>query len=121
MQYMLLISEPRGQRAARTAEEGEAVYGQMLDFAATLQAQGVLLAGESLLRDDQGVRVQVRGSGRDKQARLLDGPFSETKEMVGGFFLVDCASMDDAVALATRCPAAEWATVEVRPLGPCFA
>ena len=116
MQYLLLISEPRGQRATRTLAEGQALYAQMQAFGAALQAQGVLRSGESLQSDASGVRVQVR----DKQQRTVDGPFSESKEMIGGFFLVDCASMADAVALAARCPAAEWATVEVRPLGPCF-
>jgi hypothetical protein len=51
---------------------------------------------------------------------VVDGPFAEAKEMIGGFFLVDCASREEAVALAARCPAAQWATVEVRSLGPCF-
>lgn len=116
MEYMLLISEPRGQRATRSAAEGEALYARMQTWGAALKAQGVLHSGESLQSDSAGVRVQVR----DKQQRVVDGPFSETKEMIGGFFLVDCATLGEAVALAAGCPAAEWATVEVRPLGPCF-
>ncbi len=60
--------------------------------------------------------MQLRRSART----LVDGPFSEAKEMVGGFFLVDCATKEEAVAIASRCPAAEWATVEVREFGPCF-
>ena len=54
------------------------------------------------------------------QARLVDGPFAETKEMVGGFYLLDCATRDEAVAIARECPAAEWATVEVREVAPCY-
>jgi hypothetical protein len=50
----------------------------------------------------------------------MDGPFAEAKEMVGGFFLLDCATREEAVAIAGRCPAAEWATVEVRETGPCY-
>ena len=77
-----------------------------------------LLRGvESLASDARGVRVQVR-EGRQ---RLVDGPFAEAKEMVGGFFLLDVATRDEAVAIAAACPAAEWATVEVRELGPCWA
>jgi hypothetical protein len=60
--------------------------------------------------------VQVR----DGQTRLRDGPFAEAKEMVGGFFLLDCASRDEALAIAAQCPAAQWATVEVRAVGPCY-
>ena len=116
MRYMLLISEPPGQRAERTEAEGRAAYAAMLAFAERLQARGVLVACESLLTDDRGVRVQVRQG----QPRLLDGPFAESKEMIGGFFLVECDSASEAVAIAQQCPAAGWATVEVRPVGPCF-
>jgi hypothetical protein len=52
---------------------------------------------------------------------VLDGPFAEAKEMVGGFFLVDVPTREEAVALARECPAAEWAEIEVRALGPCYA
>jgi hypothetical protein len=51
---------------------------------------------------------------------VLDGPFAEAKEMVGGFFLLDCKTREEAVAIAQRCPAAEWATVEVRATAPCY-
>ena len=57
---------------------------------------------------------------REGRARLVDGPFAEAKEMIGGFFLIECASRDEAVSIAQQCPAAQWATVEVREVGPCF-
>ena len=117
MNYVLLIMEEPGQRAKRSLPEGEAVYARMLDFAETLKAEGKLLAVESLQSDRSSRRVQVRNG----QPRFIDGPFTETKEMIGGFFLVDCESLDAAAALAARCPAAAWATVEVRPAGPCFS
>ena len=117
MTYMLLIVEPRGQRASRTETEGRAVYQRMLDYSAQLKARGVLRASQSLLTDSEAVRVRVR----DGKRTLLDGPFSESKEMVGGYFILDCATRDEAVAIASEIPAAEWATVEVREFGPCFA
>jgi hypothetical protein len=64
----------------------------------------------------RATRVQVRGG----QAKWLDGPFAEAKEMIGGFFLIECAGAEEALAIAARCPAAEWATVEVRGLAPCY-
>ena len=64
----------------------------------------------------KAARLQVR-AGR---AALVDGPFAEAKEMVGGYFLLEVAARDDAVAIAADCPAAQWATVEVREFGPCF-
>jgi hypothetical protein len=113
---MLLIHEPVGQRQARGEAEGRVVYGRMLDFAADLKARGLLLAAESLLSQDQATRVQVR-AGRPS---MLDGPFAEAKEMVGGFFLLACDTHEEAIAIAGQCPAAEWATLEVRATGPCF-
>jgi len=117
MPYMLLILEPRGQRAERGPEAGRQVYAQMLGFAEALKQRGLLRAVESLANDAGAVRVQVR----DGRQRLVDGPFAEAKEMVGGFFLLDCETREEAVAIAAECPAAAWCTVEVRALGPCWA
>jgi hypothetical protein len=87
----------------------------MQRFGEALRTEGKLLAVESLASQASAVRVSTRGG----KPHLVDGPFAEAKEMVGGFFLLDCANLDEAVAIATRCPAAQWATVEVRPLAPC--
>ena len=116
MAYMLLILETREQRFERGEEEGRKVYQRMLDFAAELASRGVLESAQSLVTDSSGIRVQVRAG----QRTLLDGPFTETKEMVGGFFLLRCQTRQEAIEIAAACPAAEWATVEVRELGPCF-
>jgi hypothetical protein len=117
MAYMLMIVEPVGQRAQRGEAEGRALYDRMLGFAEELKTRGLLLAVESLKsQDHDSARVEVR-SGR---TRVLDGPFAEAKEMVGGFFLVNCKTRDEALALAAQCPAAQWATVEVRATAPCY-
>ncbi len=117
MPFMLLIHEPVGQRQARTLAEGQAVYDRMLRFAGELKSRGVLRAVESLAsQDDRAARVKVR----EGRAQVVDGPFAEAKEMVGGFFLLDVGSRDQALAIARECPAAEWATVEVREVAPCY-
>ena len=116
MPYMLLIMEPTGQRAERGLAGGQQAYARMVQFGDGLKARGLLRASESLASTEQAVRLQVR----EGQARMVDGPFAETKEMVGGFFLLDCATRDEAVAIARECPAAEWATIEVRELAPCY-
>ena len=117
MPYLLLIHEPIGQRAARTRAEGEAVFDRMVRFGDELRAQGVLDAVESLANQDaRATRVQVRGG----KATAVDGPFAETKEMVGGFYLLNCKTREEALAIARRCPAAEWATVEIRETAPCY-
>ena len=117
MAYMLLIVEQVGQRQARSESEGRAVYDRMLRFAGELREQGTLLGVESLASQTNAARVQVRGG----KPAVFDGPFAEAKEMIGGFFLVDCATREEAVAIAARCPAAEWATIEVRSVAPCYA
>lgn len=116
MPYMLLIIEPVGQRQARSEAEGREAYARMTRFAAGLQEKGLLLGAESLSPLTTAARVQAR----DGKARVLDGPFAEAKEMIGGFFLLDCATRQEAVDIATQCPAAEWCTVEVRSLAPCY-
>ncbi|MGV3571265.1 MAG: YciI family protein [Ramlibacter sp.] len=116
MAYMLLILEDPAQRGTRTREEGEAVFQRMVDFAGELRRQDKLVAVESLAAQAKGARVQVRGG----KAQVLDGPFAEAKEMVGGFYLLNCATREEALAIAARCPAAEWATVEVRETAPCY-
>jgi hypothetical protein len=116
MSYLLLILEPPEQRRTRSEAEGRAVYGRMQEFGQGLKERGLLVASESLKSHADAARVQVRG-GRHQ---VVDGPFAEAKEMVGGFFLLDCRSRDEALAIAAQCPAAEWATVEVRALAPCY-
>jgi hypothetical protein len=117
MPYMLLILEPPEQRRTRSDAEGHAVFERMVRFGGELKKQGKLLAMESLTSSRDAARLQVRGG----RTQIVDGPFSEAKEMVGGFFLVDCETRDEALAIAAQCPAAEWCTVEVRGLGPCYA
>jgi len=116
MPYLLLIVEPAEQRRSRAAEEGRLAYDRMLRFTRNLEERGLLRASESLKSDAQGVRISVRGG----QRTIVDGPFAESKEIGGGFFLLDCHTREQAVAIAAECPATEWATVEVREIGRCW-
>lgn len=115
MPQMLLIVEPIGQREQRGIEGGQVAYQQMLNFTEDLKRAGVLMVSSSLAT--AATRLQ-RPEGAPP--RVLDGPFAEAKEMIGGFFLLDVPTRDDALAWAARCPAAAWATVEVRETEPCF-
>ena len=116
MSHMLLIVEPAGQRSTRTEAEGREVYARMARFGASLRERGKLLAAESLASQTKAARVLTR----DGKAQVVDGPFAEAKEMIGGFYLLNCDTMAEALAIARECPAAEWATVEVRVTGPCY-
>jgi len=117
MEYLLLIIEPPGQRQSRTEAEGRELFARMVAFGESLKARGILRGVQSLKADTESVRVRLRNGKRT----LVDGPFAEAKEMVGGYFIVEAASRADAIAIACEVPAAEWATVEVREFGPCFA
>lgn len=116
MSYMLLIVEPTEQREERSDVAGHAVYERMLKYRADLQSRGQLIAAESLTTIKKGVRLEKR----DGQTRLIDGPFAEAKEMIGGFFLLNVDTYEEALALARECPAAEWCTIEIRKVGPCY-
>jgi hypothetical protein len=116
MAYMLLVVEPPEQRQMRSEGDGRELYEQMLHFSEELKSRGLLTMAQSLKSASAGARVSVRGGA----STVLDGPFSEAKEMIGGFFLLTCETRAQAIEIARQCPAARWATIEVRELGPCF-
>jgi hypothetical protein len=116
MAYMLMMVEPVGQRQSRTEAEGREAYARMVSWGASLRERGLLIAAESLRSQASASRLQVRAG----HTHVIDGPFPETKEMIGGFFLIDCATQQEALAIASECPAAEWLTVEVRGVAACF-
>jgi hypothetical protein len=114
MSYLMLILEPVGQRAERGLERGREAYAQMLDYAAALESRGVLRGVNALT--SAATRLQRRNGA----TQTVDGPFAETKEMVGGVFVLDGVTRDEALAIAADCPAAAWATIELRETGTCF-
>jgi hypothetical protein len=95
------------QRAAREAE-----IPRWTEVMEDMMAKGQYLDGLELETPDTGRCVRVR----DGQTIVTDGPFAETKEQIGGFFLVECADLDEAIDVASRVPVATKASVEIRPL-----
>ena len=116
MAYVLLVVEKVGDRAARSPSEAAARYERMLAFSEDLKRRGLLTMSQSLKSEVAAVRV----STQTQKTIVRDGPFAETKEMIGGFFLLTCDTRERAVEIAQECPASEFATIEVRELGPCF-
>lgn len=117
MTYMLLVVEPPGQRNTRSEAEGREVYGRMVRFGDDLKRRGLLTMSQSLKTGASDARVKVHGDS----TMITDGPFAEVKEVIGGFFLLTCETREQAIEIARECPAAQWATIEVRELGPCFS
>ena len=115
MAYMLLVVERVGDRAAQSESELRSRYDRMVSFSEDLKRRGLLTMSQSL-KTDTLARVTTRG----EKPIVHDGPFAEAKEMIGGLLLLTCDIREQATEVARECPAAEWATIEVRELGPCF-
>lgn len=114
MQYMLLImGDEKMMNAAQEVDD----TGMSADYAAyneALAKAGAIRGGERLRPTAATRSVRVR----DKKAVVLDGPYSETQEQLGGFYIIEAATDDEAVEWAKKCPAAQFGTVEVRPIWP---
>jgi hypothetical protein len=118
MAYMLLVVETPNERRERPEHEGRELYARMLRFSEDLKRRGLLTMAQALKSDAAPAAARV--TARSGALAVRDGPFVEAKEMIGGFFLLTCETREQAVEIARECPAAHWATIEVRELGPCF-
>jgi hypothetical protein len=112
MRYMLMICTDESAVAALSPEEMSAVQAEFGAFAEEMGRRGVLLGGDRLRRTTDATTVQVR----DGEVLVADGPFAETKEQVGGYYLVDCKDLDEAIEVASKIPGARYGTIEVRPI-----
>ena len=110
MRFMMLMI-PKGYETARpgTMPDVKAVEA-MMKYNEALQKAGVLLALDGLHPPSMGARVTFQGG----KPKVTDGPFSEAKEVLGGYWMIQVRSRDEAIAWATRCPASEDETIEVR-------
>ena len=112
MQFMALIYGDASRWDAFSADEREAVYAQYRAFSDDAGKAGVMVGGAELASTRDATTVRVR----DGESLVTDGPYAEVKEALGGYFLFECASMDEAVEYAARIPGAEHGAVEVRPV-----
>jgi hypothetical protein len=108
MKYMLLIY---GNERDATDAEREHCYKESTQLADELKANGQFLASSPLQPVTTATSVRVR----DGKRLATDGPFAETREQLGGYFLIDAKNLDEAINIAARIPASRWGTVEVRP------
>lgn len=109
MKYMLLIYL---EEQALSEAEREQCYEESAEFANQLHAGGQYLGAAPLHPVSTATSVRVR----DGKRLVTDGPFAETREQLGGFFLIDAKDLDDAIDIAARIPAGRWGTVEIRPV-----
>jgi hypothetical protein len=109
MKYMLLIY---ADEQAWTESERELCYGESTELAHQLKAKGQYLAASPLQPVATATSVRVREGKRT----ITDGPFAETREQLGGYFIVEAKDLDEAIAIAGRIPGARKGTVEIRPV-----
>lgn len=112
MKYMLLIYTEEGRELQMTLAEREAMYGEYFAFTQAVQAQGVYVAGDELKPTTTATTLRLHGG----QLVPTDGPFAETKEQLGGFYILECQDMDEAVGWAAKIPSARHGSIEVRPI-----
>jgi hypothetical protein len=114
MQYLLLIHEDEKAFAARTDADRNAMYAEYATYIQSLSERGVYVGGHQLQPTQTATTVRVR----DGERLVTDGPFAETKEQLGGYFLIEAESLDEAIDAAAGIPSARVGTIEVRPLVP---
>jgi hypothetical protein len=112
MRYALLIYASEQDWAGQTEEESQAVNQEYMTFTKDIIDRGLMKGGEALQPTSTATSVRVRNG----DTLTIDGPFAETKDQLGGFYLVDCKDLDEAVEVAAGIPDARRGTIEVRPI-----
>ena len=111
MKYMLLIYHEEQAWDSYTEDERQKIYGEYRQLKEDLESKGQCLAGDELQPASKATIVRVR----DGKQMVTDGPFAETREQLGGFFLIEAKDVEEAISIAGRIPSVRTGTIEVRP------
>ena len=114
MQYLLLIYGNEKHFDKLNQAEQDKILHEYMDFSRSIATSGHMRGGNELDRISKARTVRVR----DGKRTVTDGPFAETKEQLGGYYLVEAKDYDEALALAARIPSVRWGSIEVRPIIP---
>ena len=112
MQYLLMIYGDEAAMQNRSAQELDRVLGAFMAYTDAVKSAGVLVGSNRLRPISTATTVRVT----DGKTQVLNGPYAETREQLGGYYLIDVPDLDAALSWAARCPAVEYGTVEVRPI-----
>ncbi|HUH05213.1 MAG TPA: YciI family protein [Kofleriaceae bacterium] len=112
MQYLCLIYENESIPKAMSESEQQQYFGEYFSFTNEVKEKGLFVGGEALQPVATATTVRVR----EGKVITTDGPFAETKEQLGGYYLLDCKDLDEAIAAAAKIPGARFGSIEVRPL-----
>ncbi|MFN2616613.1 MAG: YciI family protein [Thermoleophilaceae bacterium] len=112
MKYLLSIYNDEAARGQASPEQSQAEFAGYEVFTEEIRQRGIMLGGEGLQPTATATTVRVR----DGERMITDGPFAETKEQLGGFYLLECKDLDEAIEWAAKIPGAQSGSVEVRPV-----
>ena len=112
MRYLCLIYGDERAAATKTREQGQAIMGEYFAFTEAIKKSGHYVGGNALKPVSTASTVRLR----DGKLSTTDGPFAETKEQLGGYYLIEARDLNDAIQVASKIPAAKTGSVEVRPI-----
>jgi hypothetical protein len=112
MQYLLLIYEAEKNWETMAPAESQQIMTDYMTFTANVKKSGHMVAGDALQPTKTATTVRVR----DGKMQKTDGPFAETKEQLGGYYLIEAKDLDEATMIASKIPSAKWGSIEVRPI-----
>lgn len=112
MKYLCLIYEAEAVAAQRTEQQNQEVMQAYFDFTNSINESNHFVAGEPLMPTETATTVRIR----DGETLVTDGPFAETKEQLGGYYLIEAENLDEALGVASRIPSAKTGSIEVRPI-----
>lgn len=112
MQYMLLIYGNEAARAAAKPADMQQMFGAYMAYTEAMKKAGVFVAGDPLQGSNTATTVKVANG----KTEVLNSPYADTKEQLGGYYLIEAADLDAALSWAARCPGASFGTMEVRPV-----
>jgi hypothetical protein len=112
MKYLLLMYADESTGSEWSKEESQAAAKTWADFRKEMSASGVLISSGGIPAPDNVTTVRVR----DDKTMITDGPFAETHEQLGGYFLVECKDLDEAIRWAEKIPTAQYGSIEIRTL-----
>jgi hypothetical protein len=114
MQYMLLIYDAEDALARMSPDEAGQFRDEYMKFTEEIRASGHLRGGEEL----QSIRTATTVRTREGKTTTIDGPFAETREQLGGYYLIEAKDLDEALKIASRVPSARTGSIEIRPVVP---
>ncbi|MET1255181.1 YciI family protein [Aliikangiella maris] len=112
MQFLCLIYESEALMGSRPDSENEQIFNEYMQFTQEVKDSGQFIAGDALQPTATATTVRVRNG----ETIITDGPFAETKEQLGGYYLLECDTLEEAISLAAKIPSVRDGSIEVRPI-----